>query len=100
MQELNLQVKTTKDFLFKPTTIQITIMNVRDVDGEKVFPVQTRLVQKTERGEIAEVSMFEFTKEQLDAVLTGFDFELNQPIASKEALAVILSSFNLELDEA
>lgn len=99
MQEIKINVATTKDFLFKPTEMTITIMGVQEAEGKKVFPVFTRLVQKTAIGEISETANLQFTKEQLESVLNGYDYELNTPTVNKEALSAILSSFNLEINE-
>lgn len=99
MQEIKLSVVQTKEFSFKPTELSIAIKSAKDTESCKMFDVMTQLVQYTEKGSIVETSRLEFTEDQINTVLDGYDFVKNEPKVNKEAIKPILSMFNLSLNE-
>jgi len=84
MQEIKLSVVQTKDFSFKPTELTIIIKGAKDTDSGKKFDVMTQLTQYTENGSIVETSRLEFTEEQINTVLDGYDYVNSTPKVNKE----------------
>lgn len=100
MQEIKLSVVQTKEFSFKPTELTIMVKGAKGTESGKMFDVMTQLVQYTEKGSIVETSRLEFTEEQINTVLDGYDYVNSTPKVNKEAIKPLLSMFNLSLNEA
>lgn len=91
----NFEVEATKDFIYKPTRLEIFIGSAVEVEGVEMVAVQTHLTAELPNGRILEEKRHQFPKAMLVNLLKGYD--LTQPIVDPAALSQFLLTFNLKL---
>lgn len=93
----NFDVEATKDFIYKPTRLEIFIGATMEVNGVEMVAVQTLLTAQLPNGKIVEEKRHQFPKAALVGLLSGYD--LMNPIINPDALTQFLRSFNLILKQ-
>lgn len=88
-------IETTKNILFKPSTIELFILDKETIDNQEIVNIQTILTQKLPTGQVIESTIRKFPIAILN-IINGFDIESLNPTVDLEQLNTILSNFDLK----